>query len=624
MTFNPNGGSVSLTTATVTYDSTYGTLPTPTRGGYTFAGWYTAASGGTQVTSSTKVTTASNHSIYAHWSARTYYVSTGGNQIFTVKSSGKFGQALSISWAEKNTAQYKYTMSKITIYGGTGKTGPVLKTFTSGSSGTFTMSGTYYSDIYIWADTTQSERIFTVTITSTNSTWTENSSTKMTLDIGAHTSTSLSSNTSKTFQVKYNQEIWMNLALTGFASYQNHVDWSMSPTSLLTVGDNSGANYSGGSFNKGTSSGGYLRTASGSSSTANTWMRWIFKSTASTSDSSSCLTITIHNYKYSSGGGSLCCVDGDSEIAMADGTTKAIKNIKVGDMVLSYDEVNKVLAPTAVERIDVVRRSEILHITFADGTMLKITPDHPMFSERGWVVHDPESAKIAYSDVDIREEIVCIGDMLLSLSLLFDKQITNIEFVTGTFTCYTFKVEENHNYFAQSVLVHNAVVLPCIQPCAIDMCCVDGETDITMADGTTKKAKDIVIGDKIMSYNSKTKMFEETIIKQTITPIRNSIVEITFEDGSILKITNDHPLLTTRGWTAYNLAEANKAYSSLGLSDEELRQGDEVVTTNGTKKIASINTILFEEPEVVYTYELANGDAFIANGNIIASKPSNN
>ena len=39
VTFNPNGGSVSPTTATVTYDSTYGSLPTPTRTGYNFAGW---------------------------------------------------------------------------------------------------------------------------------------------------------------------------------------------------------------------------------------------------------------------------------------------------------------------------------------------------------------------------------------------------------------------------------------------------------------------------------------------------------------------------------------------------------------------------------------------------------
>ena len=39
VTFNPNGGAVSTTSKTVTYDSTYGTLPTPTRTGYTFLGW---------------------------------------------------------------------------------------------------------------------------------------------------------------------------------------------------------------------------------------------------------------------------------------------------------------------------------------------------------------------------------------------------------------------------------------------------------------------------------------------------------------------------------------------------------------------------------------------------------
>ncbi len=67
VTFNANGGSVSTTSKTVTYDSTYGDLPTPTWTGYTFDGWYTASSGGTKITSSTKVTTASNHTLYAHW-----------------------------------------------------------------------------------------------------------------------------------------------------------------------------------------------------------------------------------------------------------------------------------------------------------------------------------------------------------------------------------------------------------------------------------------------------------------------------------------------------------------------------------------------------------------------------
>ncbi len=45
---------------------TYGTLPTPTKTGYIFDGWYTSASGGTKVTSSSTV--LSNTTLYAHWS----------------------------------------------------------------------------------------------------------------------------------------------------------------------------------------------------------------------------------------------------------------------------------------------------------------------------------------------------------------------------------------------------------------------------------------------------------------------------------------------------------------------------------------------------------------------------
>lgn len=67
VTFNANGGSCSTSSKTVTYGNAYGTLPTPTRSGYTFNGWYTAATGGTKVTSSTAVSATSNHTLYAHW-----------------------------------------------------------------------------------------------------------------------------------------------------------------------------------------------------------------------------------------------------------------------------------------------------------------------------------------------------------------------------------------------------------------------------------------------------------------------------------------------------------------------------------------------------------------------------
>ncbi len=70
VTFNANGGTCSTASKSVKYSSTYGTLPTPTRSGYNFDGWYTAASGGTKVSSSTKVTATGNHTLYAHWSCK--------------------------------------------------------------------------------------------------------------------------------------------------------------------------------------------------------------------------------------------------------------------------------------------------------------------------------------------------------------------------------------------------------------------------------------------------------------------------------------------------------------------------------------------------------------------------
>ena len=72
VTFNANGGSVETSTKAVTRGSAYGDLPTPTRIGYNFDGWYTAASGGTKVTSSTTYALAANQTLYAHWTGIWY------------------------------------------------------------------------------------------------------------------------------------------------------------------------------------------------------------------------------------------------------------------------------------------------------------------------------------------------------------------------------------------------------------------------------------------------------------------------------------------------------------------------------------------------------------------------
>ncbi len=70
VTYNYGGatGGNSAASKKVYADFTYGDLPSPTKTGYTFDGWYTASSGGTKVISTSTVTNSSAHTLYARWS----------------------------------------------------------------------------------------------------------------------------------------------------------------------------------------------------------------------------------------------------------------------------------------------------------------------------------------------------------------------------------------------------------------------------------------------------------------------------------------------------------------------------------------------------------------------------
>lgn len=67
ITFDANGGQTETNRKSVVYGETYGLLPTPTRSGWVFDGWYTSPEGGTQVKSSTWVTITDHQILYAHW-----------------------------------------------------------------------------------------------------------------------------------------------------------------------------------------------------------------------------------------------------------------------------------------------------------------------------------------------------------------------------------------------------------------------------------------------------------------------------------------------------------------------------------------------------------------------------
>lgn len=79
LTMDSDGGTfsdgTSKKTKLISYKEPYGTLPIPTKTGYTYNGWFTDKNGvGENITESTEVKTLHSHSIYASWTANKYSV----------------------------------------------------------------------------------------------------------------------------------------------------------------------------------------------------------------------------------------------------------------------------------------------------------------------------------------------------------------------------------------------------------------------------------------------------------------------------------------------------------------------------------------------------------------------
>ena len=136
----------SNTTLYAKWNSASITLPTPTKSGYTFGGWYTASSGGTKVNNT--YTPTGNITLYAHWSANSYTLTinpNGGTWNNTTSNSTKTGttnSTLSIA----NPTPKGYTVSFNTDGGNNVNSITSQRTFTNWSlSGSGSISGTTYT-----------------------------------------------------------------------------------------------------------------------------------------------------------------------------------------------------------------------------------------------------------------------------------------------------------------------------------------------------------------------------------------------------------------------------------------------------------------------------------------------
>lgn len=170
------------------------------------------------------------------------------------------------------------------------------------------------------------------------------------------------------------------------------------------------------------------------------------------------------------------CLHGDSQILMSDGSKKKIKDINIGDRVVSYNETRRSTPINKVLNKWNNGKKEVFRITLENGDYLDATADHKIL---GWIRTGREnkmlecpSFKTDYGSISSGDIKVGTDIYVLNKYKKFGKErnsrrlkrgafntstrvkIVSIESI-GIHDVYDIEVENRHNFIANNVIVHN-------------------------------------------------------------------------------------------------------------------------------------------------------------------------
>lgn len=151
-----------------------------------------------------------------------------------------------------------------------------------------------------------------------------------------------------------------------------------------------------------------------------------------------------------------CCVPYYSQIMLADNVTKSAEDVKIGDIILGYNE--KTNEYQSVDVLNVIKKSrnDMCKVIFEDDTFMELTPDHPILTDYGWSAYQPETSA-AYKSMGLIHQLTT-QQKVLQLNGEY-KQIKDIEYniLEQPIDVYTFNTTEGiDTYIAENCVVHNA------------------------------------------------------------------------------------------------------------------------------------------------------------------------
>jgi intein/homing endonuclease len=142
-------------------------------------------------------------------------------------------------------------------------------------------------------------------------------------------------------------------------------------------------------------------------------------------------------------------------------------------------------------------------------------------------------------------------------------------------------------------------------------------TKITMFDDKKIDIENLEVGDIILSFNIKDKVYEEKKVKSIKKIMYNRLVRVTLNSGIQLTMTSDCPFLAEKGWVSVDpeLTKSNTKYTDV----KRCQSGEFALFYNVTStdyvEITVIQGIM--EPTQTYIVELEGDGAIIANGFLV-------
>lgn len=223
------------------------------------------------------------------------------------------------------------------------------------------------------------------------------------------------------------------------------------------------------------------------------------------------------------------CLLYTTPVLMADGNYKMIKDVKIGDSVITFN-------PNTLERSVTKVVHHYLHptdknmykITTYDDRTIVATYDHKFFTDKGFL-------RVQYFDSDTKIAINVNGNTEYV-------KIKHIEKYDECNIISDITVEsENHSFIADNILSSNSPrnIYQSLHP----------DTTVLMANGVQKPIKDVKVGDTVVTYDHDTlSRSYSKVINQYVRPTENEMYKITTITGEEVIATDNHCFFTDKGF----------------------------------------------------------------------------